>query len=197
MSAFSDALQVSIQTATSACLRITACSAQQRKPLGHDPGPDRHQPPATCRWSLKTWHPSAGSRVERQHRWSGLSRPHWPGGQIIMGRNDGGAEVVDLQWQNRHGPPETNGWWSRYVLHRPWQPQNVLNAHGDGWPAEQWRHVSWRFLSIPTISAAGWVIPSVGAGRPPSLASLSDSLGQPLPGGAPRAPASRLAINHQ
>ncbi|MBL9134151.1 MAG: type II secretion system protein [Verrucomicrobiaceae bacterium] len=97
----------------------------------------------------------------------------WPGGQVIIGRNDGGAEVVDLNGkQGMVGPKQMAGGLDMFTQATPGQMQNILNAQIQGGPG---------------MGGTGGVDPTSTLGSPlgaPLGSPLGAPLGSPI-GGAP------------
>jgi prepilin-type N-terminal cleavage/methylation domain-containing protein len=92
----------------------------------------------------------------------------WPGGQIIIGRNDGSAEVIDLAGKTGMvGPkPQASGL-DIFTQATPGQVQNILNP---------------QLLGGPQSGASGM---APGMGNPLDPLGGGNPLGQPLPGQLP------------
>ncbi len=107
----------------------------------------------------------------------------WPGGQIIIGRNDGGAEVVDLNGKTGMVTvKQMAGGLDMFTQSSPGQPQNVLNAMVIGGPAGGSGP-----SANPMDPLGGQMGGPLGGplGNPLGGGGLGQPLGQPLPGQAP------------
>jgi len=137
-----------------------------------------------------SWPPQWNANV------AGQIRPGrtWPGGQVIIGRNDGGAEVVDLNGKiGMVTVKQMAGGMDLFTQATPGQVQQVLNAQVSGGPSGGMTQPGAMDpnnpLGGPLGSPLGGPLGSPlggGLGAPlPGQAPAGAPLGAPLPGAAP------------